>query len=198
MWQGQPRKLLLQANRNGFFYVLDRTNGKFLLGTQLREERDVGDRARRRTDVRCACRTWSRRSKASACVRRSTARRTGTRPRSTRSPNLYYVQTNDKCGIFTKMPMEWEAGKGFMGGSFAPAPETGADGCCARSTSRPGKRSWELPQTGAVNSWGGSAQHGRRRGDLRRGQRRADGGRCRERQSRSGAFRRTRSGRRRR
>lgn len=27
---GKPRKLLLQANRNGFFYVLDRTNGKFL------------------------------------------------------------------------------------------------------------------------------------------------------------------------
>ena len=30
-WQGQPRKLLLQANRNGFFYVLDRTNGQLLL-----------------------------------------------------------------------------------------------------------------------------------------------------------------------
>ena len=30
-WQGQPRKLLLQANRNGFFYVLDRTDGKLLL-----------------------------------------------------------------------------------------------------------------------------------------------------------------------
>jgi alcohol dehydrogenase (cytochrome c) len=27
---GQPRKLLVQANRNGFLYVLDRTNGKFL------------------------------------------------------------------------------------------------------------------------------------------------------------------------
>jgi alcohol dehydrogenase (cytochrome c) len=27
---GKPRKLLLQANRNGFFYVLDRTDGKFL------------------------------------------------------------------------------------------------------------------------------------------------------------------------
>ena len=26
---------------------------------------------------------------------------------------------------------------------------------CARSTSRPAKPSWELPQTGAVNSWGG-------------------------------------------
>lgn len=27
---GQPRKVLAQANRNGFFYVLDRTNGKLL------------------------------------------------------------------------------------------------------------------------------------------------------------------------
>jgi alcohol dehydrogenase (cytochrome c) len=34
-WQGQPRKLLIQGNRNGMFYVLDRTNGKFLLGTKL-------------------------------------------------------------------------------------------------------------------------------------------------------------------
>ncbi len=40
--------------------------------------------------------------------------------------NLYYVQTNDKCGIFTKTPMDWEAGKGFMGGSFRPAPRTRA------------------------------------------------------------------------
>jgi alcohol dehydrogenase (cytochrome c) len=31
-WDSRPRKLLLQANRNGFFYVLDRTNGEFLLG----------------------------------------------------------------------------------------------------------------------------------------------------------------------
>ena len=31
-WQGQPRKAILWANRNGFFYVLDRTNGQFLLG----------------------------------------------------------------------------------------------------------------------------------------------------------------------
>ena len=31
-FHGKERKLLLQANRNGFFYVLDRTNGQFLLG----------------------------------------------------------------------------------------------------------------------------------------------------------------------
>jgi alcohol dehydrogenase (cytochrome c) len=31
-WDGQPRKVALWADRNGFFYVLDRTTGKFLLG----------------------------------------------------------------------------------------------------------------------------------------------------------------------
>ncbi len=31
-FRGQDRKLLMQANRNGFFYILDRTNGKLLLG----------------------------------------------------------------------------------------------------------------------------------------------------------------------
>ncbi|MGE3511927.1 MAG: pyrroloquinoline quinone-dependent dehydrogenase [Vicinamibacterales bacterium] len=31
-WRGSPRKLLLWANRNGFFYVLDRVTGRFLSG----------------------------------------------------------------------------------------------------------------------------------------------------------------------
>ena len=31
-YQGRPRKLLAWANRNGFFYLLDRTDGKFLFG----------------------------------------------------------------------------------------------------------------------------------------------------------------------
>ena len=35
IWHGQNRKLLLQANRNGMFYVLDRTDGKFLSGTSF-------------------------------------------------------------------------------------------------------------------------------------------------------------------
>ena len=33
MWRGRNRKLLLHADRNGHFYVLDRTNGTFLSGT---------------------------------------------------------------------------------------------------------------------------------------------------------------------
>jgi alcohol dehydrogenase (cytochrome c) len=32
VYQGKPRKLLAQLDRNGFFYLLDRTNGKFVRG----------------------------------------------------------------------------------------------------------------------------------------------------------------------
>lgn len=32
-WRGKPRKVVVQANRNGFFYVLDRETGEFLMGT---------------------------------------------------------------------------------------------------------------------------------------------------------------------
>ena len=34
-WQGKPRKVVLHANRNGFFYMLDRTTGEFLRATKL-------------------------------------------------------------------------------------------------------------------------------------------------------------------
>jgi len=34
-YRGEPRKLLLHADRNGFFYVFDRTNGKLLLAEKF-------------------------------------------------------------------------------------------------------------------------------------------------------------------
>ncbi len=37
-YDGQPRKLIVQANRNGFYYILDRTDGKFLRATQYLEQ----------------------------------------------------------------------------------------------------------------------------------------------------------------
>ena len=34
-WSGSPRKVMLWGNRNGFFYVLDRSTGKFLNDHQI-------------------------------------------------------------------------------------------------------------------------------------------------------------------
>ena len=72
-FNGAPRKLLLQASRNGYFFVLDRTNGKNLLTTPFAavnwakgiDERGPADsRIRRRS--RRATASWSRRTKAAA------------------------------------------------------------------------------------------------------------------------------------
>ena len=38
IFRGQPRKLIVEANRNGFLYVLDRTNGAFLSATRFVEK----------------------------------------------------------------------------------------------------------------------------------------------------------------
>jgi len=67
---------------------------------------------------------------------------------------LFYAQTNDKCGLFTRTDMQWAGGKGFMGGSFGPAPEP-ARRILRAIDIETGKVKWELPQTGAVESWGG-------------------------------------------
>ncbi len=45
-WQGKPRKMMMWANRNGLFYVLDRTSGQFLLRKAVRQG-DVDERVRR-------------------------------------------------------------------------------------------------------------------------------------------------------
>ncbi len=38
VFKGQARKLIVEANRNGFLYVLDRTNGNFLSATRFAEK----------------------------------------------------------------------------------------------------------------------------------------------------------------
>ncbi len=38
VFKGQARKLIVEANRNGFLYILDRSNGKFLSATRFAEK----------------------------------------------------------------------------------------------------------------------------------------------------------------
>jgi len=153
-WQGKPRQLLLQANRNGFFYVLDRTNGQFLFGTNFVKNTtwatglDARGRPRRveglepSPEGKRVCPSLDGATNwYSASFNPAT--------------NLYYVQTNDKCGVFTSTPQEWEAGKGFMGGSFRQAPNEPAQRVLRALDIRTGKAAWEVPQTGNVSSWGG-------------------------------------------
>ncbi len=153
-WQGQPRKLLVQANRNGFFYVLDRTDGKFLFGTKYIKNVTwaTGLTAEGRPiRVPNMEPTPEGRRVCPSLEGASNWYSTSFNP----ATGLYYVQTNDKCGIFTKIPMEWAAGRGYMGGSFVQAPGEPAQRVLRAIDIQTGKIAWELPQPGPVTSWGG-------------------------------------------
>ena len=152
-WQGRPRKLLIQANRNGYFYVLDRTSGEYLLGRQFvktvtwasgltTEGRPIV--APDMEPTREGRRVCPSLEGASTWYSASFSPATG----------LFYVQTNDKCGIFTRVDQPWEPGKSFMGGTFGAAPEP-AQRVLRAIDIQTGRVAWELPQFGAVESWGG-------------------------------------------
>jgi alcohol dehydrogenase (cytochrome c) len=154
-WHGQPRKLLLHANRNGFFYVLDRTDGKLLLAKpfvkNLTWAKGIDDNGRPVLNPNQEPTTQGNRicpSLDGATNWFSTSFNPATR--------LYYVQTLEKCGMFTKSSVPWKAGAGYMGGSFATAPDLAPQKVLRAISIEDGKIAWELPQTGLAQSWGGT------------------------------------------
>ena len=80
---GRPRKVVMLANRNGFFYVLDRATGEFL-ARPSRSSRRRGRPRSARTAGRSSCRTSGRRRRARSRVRICTAAPTSCRRPSVR------------------------------------------------------------------------------------------------------------------
>ena len=73
------------------------------------------------------------------------------------STGLYYVQTFEKCGIYTKGDAgEWEAGKSYLGGSQRTALDPKPQRVLKAIDIRTGAIAWELTQPGPALSWGGT------------------------------------------
>ncbi len=154
-WEGRPRKLVVQANRNGFFYVFDRADGKLLLATQfiknLTWASGIGADGK-------PIKTPNQEPTAEGthvCPSQDGATNWFS-PSYNPSTGLYYVQVFEKCSIYTKRPVEWEQGKAYGGGTqrvdINPKPQR----LLYALDLQTGKRKWELPQTGTGSSWGGT------------------------------------------
>jgi PQQ-dependent dehydrogenase (methanol/ethanol family) len=146
-FRGAQRKLLVQANRNGFFYVLDRINGEVLLAEKfvknLTWSKGIGadgrpipmpDAEPTPEGVK-ACP-----SVLGAANWPSTAYDSGT--------GLFYVMATEACNIYTKADEHWQAGESwFGGGAHGIAAESG--GLYLRAIDvETGKIAWEVPQVG--------------------------------------------------
>ncbi|MDE3194889.1 MAG: PQQ-dependent dehydrogenase, methanol/ethanol family [Acidobacteriota bacterium] len=155
VWNGQPRKLLLHANRNGFFYVLDRTDGKMLLAKPFVKKITWAsgiDANGRPVVIPNQEPTVEGKTVCPSLLGGANWFSTSFNP----ATKLYYVQTLERCSLFTKRDMEWKAGTGFFGGSFGDAPNDEPKKILRAIDIETGAIAWELPQAGAGNSWGGT------------------------------------------
>ena len=155
-WQGQPRKLMLHADRNGFFYVFDRTNGKLLLAKQF--IRNLTWASGIGSDGRPVKLPNQEPTEAGTKVCPSQEGATNWfSPSFNPSTGLYYVQTFEQCSIYAKSDAgEWRAGKTYLGGSQRTAPDPKPQKVLKAIDIRTGAIAWELTQPGPAISWGGT------------------------------------------
>ena len=155
-WQGQPRKLMLHADRNGFFYVFDRRDGTLLLAKQF--IKTVTWASGIGPDGRPVKLPDQEPSPAGTKVCPSQDGATNWfSPSFNPATGLYYVQTFEKCSIYTKRDQgPWESGKTYLGGSQRIAPDPVPQRILRAIDFRTGAIKWELPQPGPGSSWGGT------------------------------------------
>ncbi len=155
-WQGRPRKLLLHASRNGFFYVFDRTDGTLLLAKpfvrNLTWASGIGKDGR---PIRVPGLEPSP-AGTKVCPSQDGATNWFS-PSFSPATGLYYVQTYEKCSIYTKSSQpDWESLKPYLGGSQRTAPDPKPQRILRAIEIKSGTIAWELPQPGPAVSWGGT------------------------------------------
>jgi alcohol dehydrogenase (cytochrome c) len=155
-WEGTPRKLLLHAARNGFFYVFDRVDGKLLLAKQfirtLTWASGIGADGR---PVKLPNQEPSP-GGTKVCPSQDGATNWYS-PSFSPATGLYYVQTNEKCSIYTRSEQgNWDSGKSYLGGSQRTAPDPKPLRILRAIDIHTGSVRWEIPQPGRADSWGGT------------------------------------------
>ncbi len=155
VWRGQARKLLLTANRNGFFYLFDRVEGQLLLAKpfvkKLNWATEIGADHR---PVLAAPEKVENGTKV--CPSQDGATNWYSAAYSPKT-GLFYFQTLEKCDIYTDDgPVEWEAGKGYLGGSQRMAPGEVPKKYLRALDIQTGKIAWEYPEVGHGDTWGGA------------------------------------------
>ncbi len=141
-WNGTPSKLMLWANRNGYFYVLDRVTGKYLLGknyVKVNWSSGLDENGRPiATPQPEGMPTWPGNQGATNWYPPSYSPRTGL---------FYFSAWEDYATIYRAEEQEYEPGRAFLGGGFTVlTPAQGAPGV-------------GIGRTNPINTWTDEVGH---------------------------------------
>ncbi len=151
---GRTRDLLVQANRNGFLYILDRTDGKFLKATPFVEKLNWAKGVDASGRPILSGRTPSA-SGVDICPGIDGATNWFS-PSYNPETGFFYVMALESCSAFFGHPQPFTPGETFYGtGTKLAADERAQKILLAYSVSA-GKIVWRYPQVGRGNSWGGT------------------------------------------
>jgi alcohol dehydrogenase (cytochrome c) len=151
---GAVRHFIVEANRNGFFYVLDRTNGKFLHANSFVEKLtwatgiDKSGRPILTGKIPTADGTLICPSIEGATNWFS--------PSYNPATNLFYVMALENCNIFFAHPQTFQKGQTYYATGTSQPPGEHAQKILLALSVPDGKPVWRYPQTGRGDSWGGT------------------------------------------
>ena len=150
---GEPRKLIVQANRNGFLYTLDRSNGKFLSATpfvkQLNWAKSIDPQGR-------PVRTGVQPSAEGTVVCPGFAGATNWySPAYNPDTHRFYFLALENCETFFLKPEEFAEGRGFYATGARRAPGTQRQKILLAYNLDSQSFDWNYPQAGEGGSSGG-------------------------------------------
>ncbi len=151
---GTTRHLLVQANRNGFFYVLDRTNGKFLQATpfvgKLNWATGIDSSGRPQLSGRIPT------AQGTYICPGIEGATNWFSPSYNPSTGLFYFMALESCNIFFAKPKPFTRGETYYNTGTKRVPGESSQKILLAFSVPDGKAVWRYPQTGDGGSWGGT------------------------------------------
>jgi len=151
---GTARRLLVQADRNGFFYVLDRTNGKFLHATSFVEKLNWanGVDASGRPILSGRIPTLA----GTVICPGITGATNWFSPSYNPNTGLFYVMALENCNLDFASPKRFVQGETYYNTGTKLPPDEHSQKILLALSVADGKTVWRYPQAGDGNSWGGT------------------------------------------
>ena len=115
------KHLIVQANRNGFFYVIDRTTGKLISANAYGKTTwsDAKDADGRPIANKEASPTFEGRTACPGAAGTTNFMAPTYDPET----GLFYVTARDQCDVFSTAPQPYEVGHAYYGSAYFPSDE---------------------------------------------------------------------------